>query len=140
MGRKIHHIGIAVKDLKKATKFYQDILGLTLDKELDWEKEGLKAALFPVGDTILELIEPLNPKGQIAQSVADAVNLRDGIIHHLCYTVNNIEEEIKSLVSKGIMMFDEKLEETPGGKAAWLDKKTIEGCMIELVEEGYEIT
>jgi hypothetical protein len=54
--------------------------------------------------------------------------------------VDNIEEEIKDLISKGIKMTDEKPQRTKGGKVAWIDKKELEGFMIELVEEGYEIT
>ena len=141
MFTKIHHLGIGVRNLSESIRFYRDIAGLKLEKEIDWSSEGLKAALFPVGGVILELIEAVDPKGEIAQSLADATKLKDGIIHHLSYTVEDIEEEVKNLVSKGVKMINEKQpEQSQGGKVAWIDKNVIEGCMIELVENNYEIT
>jgi methylmalonyl-CoA/ethylmalonyl-CoA epimerase len=137
---KVHHIGIAVKDLDSAIRFYRDVLGLKPGKMLDWKVEGLKAALFPMGDTILELIQPVKPKGQIAHTIAEGAQAKDGIVHHLCYTVDDIEATMADLRAKGVKLVSETPEQTTGGKAAWLDRRTIDGCMIELVEEGYEIT
>lgn len=139
MYRGIHHLGIGVKDLNKAVKFYQDVLDFELEKKLDWSDSGLKAAIFSVGETKLEFIEAINPKGEIAQSLAEAVNLKDGIVHHLCLSVSDIDETIVRLMSKGIKMINEKPIKAQGGKVAWLDRKTFEGFMIELCEEGYEI-
>lgn len=140
MYKRIHHLGIAVRNLDKTVMFHKDILGLAFEKEVDWDDLGLKAAVFIIGESRLEFIQAIDPKGKVAQAVADAARVKDGAIHHLCYAVDNIEEEVESLLSKGVDMIDEKPKETEGGKVAWLGEKTIEGFMIELVGENYEIS
>jgi len=140
MYKRIHHLGIAVRDLDKTVMFHKDILGLTFEKEVDWNDLGLKAAVFIIGESRLEFIQAIDPKGKVAQAVADTAREKDGAIHHLCYAVDNIEEEVESLLSKGVDMIDEKPNETEGGKVAWLGEKTIEGFMIELVGENYKIS
>ena len=139
MYKKIHHLGIAVRNLEETIRFYKVTLGLELEKEIDWTDMGLRAAVFPIGESKLEFIEAVDPKGEVAEAIADSAKFKDGTIHHLCYAVDNIEEEVRNLMARGIKMIDEKPKDTRGGKVAWLDKSTVEGFMIELVEEDYEI-
>ena len=140
MYKRIHHLGIAVRDLNKAVAFHKDTLGLAFEKEVDWTDLGLKAAVFVIGESRLEFIQAIDPKGKVAQAVADAAKAKDGTVHHLCYAVDNMEEEVKSLLSNGVDMIDKKPKDTAGGKVAWLGEKTIDGFMIELVDENYEVT
>ena len=136
---KLHHIGIGVRDLKKTIELYENILGFKLEKTINWDKEGLKAAIFPIGETKLEFIEPSNPKGEIPLSIAEAVKLKDRIVHHLCFSVGNIEKATKKLMAKGFEVIIEEPQAEAGDKIAWLNESEVGGFMIELCQEGYEI-
>jgi len=62
---KIDHIGIAVKDLDEALKFYEQILGL---KVRDWMKIGAtRGAFLRVGDVDLEPLESKDPNSLIGR-------------------------------------------------------------------------
>jgi catechol 2,3-dioxygenase-like lactoylglutathione lyase family enzyme len=45
MLKKIHHVGIVVRNLEEAFGFYKDTLGLPLHKMATIEDQGVKAAL-----------------------------------------------------------------------------------------------
>jgi methylmalonyl-CoA/ethylmalonyl-CoA epimerase len=136
---RIHHVGIGVTDLEKTIHLYRDILGFPLERRIGWSNLGLKAALFPIGESRLEFIEAIAPQGEIPQSLADAIRVKDGMVHHLAFTVDHIDEKVQELMAKGIKMINEKPLQTEGGKVAWLAQKAVEGYMIELCEEDYEI-
>jgi catechol 2,3-dioxygenase-like lactoylglutathione lyase family enzyme len=67
MLKKIHHIGIVVRNLEEAFKFYKDTLGLPLGKMATVQDQGVKAALLPVGESEIELLEPITPDTGVAK-------------------------------------------------------------------------
>jgi len=136
---KIHHLGIAVRNLSETIRFYRDVMTMEFEKQLDWSQIGLKAALFNIGDTKLEFIEPVQPKGELAQSVANFAKMKDGMVHHLAFTVDDVAAEVDRLKSKGVQMLTEEPIKTEGGTVAWLDMKTVEGFLIELCDMGYTV-
>ena len=64
--QKINHIGIAVRDLDAALPLYTDVLGLPLEGVERVESEGVKVAFLRIGETRIELLEPLGPDSPIA--------------------------------------------------------------------------
>jgi methylmalonyl-CoA/ethylmalonyl-CoA epimerase len=136
----LHHIGIGVSDLDKTIAFYQDIMGFTLEKKIDWEKSGLKAALFSSGESKLEFIQAVKPTGRVALSLEKATQEKDGMVHHLCFAVEDIDGAVKNLVAKKVQMIDEIPRATAGGRIAWLAEEAADGFMIELCDEDYKVT
>ena len=55
---RIDHLGIAVKSIEQAGRFYQ-ALGLTVLKEEE-EDEGVRSVIIPLGESRLRLLEPLD--------------------------------------------------------------------------------
>lgn len=137
MIKRIHHIGIGVKDLEGVLRYYLDTLGLKVLDHVEWP--GLKAALVPIGDVILELIEPIEPQTQVAESLYNLVQEQGGGVHHYCFEVDDIKAEVNRLRSKGVKMIGEAPQQSAGGIIAWLSESTPDGIMIELCQEGYEI-
>ena len=135
----LHHVGIGVRDLEKAIAFYRDILGFTLEKRIDWDKSGLKAALFSTGESKLEFIQAVNPAGRVALSLEKAAREKDGIVHHLCFAVEDIDEAVRALVARKVRMIDEQPQTATGGRIAWLAEDAADGFMIELCDLQYEI-
>jgi methylmalonyl-CoA/ethylmalonyl-CoA epimerase len=136
---KIHHIGIAVKSLLHTIQFYRDVIGIEYEKELDWSQLGLKAALFNLGETKLEFIEPVNPEGDLAKSILEFAQLKDGMVHHMALAVDDVAAEVNRLKSMGVKMLTEEPVKSEGGTVAWLDMKTVDGLLIELCDMNYKV-
>ncbi len=128
---KIDHIGIAVKDLEKALKFYEKVLGLKCNGKEIVTEQKVEVAFLPIGDTEVELLKSTEPNGPIAKHIAK----RGEGIQHIAYRVANIEKAIEKMKEKGIRMIDEKPRYGAGGaKIAFVHPKDTYGVLIELCE------
>ncbi|MCF6461110.1 methylmalonyl-CoA epimerase [Clostridium sp. Cult3] len=131
MVNKVDHIGIAVKDLDEALKFYEEVLGIKCVNTEVVEEQKVKVAFLPIGDTEVELLESTEEDGPIAKFIEK----RGEGIQHIAYRVEDIEKAIEELKEKGIRMIDEKPRYGAGGaKIAFLHPKSTYGVLIELCE------
>ena len=129
MIEKIDHIGIVVKDMKRALEVYTKGLGLTLVKEEFSEEFQVKVAFLPVGEVFVELLEPTGPG-----ILQDFLNERGEGLHHICYKVPDIISTMKEVGEQ--IPFRDK-EPKPGGggsKIAFLNPKYIFNTETELVQ------
>ncbi len=131
MIKKIAHLGVAVKDLEAALRFYADVLGLESSGEEEVPSQKVKTAFLPVGDTTIELLQSTDPDGPIAK----AIEKRGEGIHHIAYEVEDIEAALADLKAKGVRLIDE----TPrpgahGTSVAFIHPKAGLGVLIELCE------
>ncbi|MBN2827335.1 MAG: methylmalonyl-CoA epimerase, partial [Tissierellales bacterium] len=126
---KVDHIGIAVKNLEEALKFYQDTLGMNLQGIEVVEEQKVRVAFLPVGDTEIELLESTDPEGPIAKYI----DKKGEGIQHIAYKVSNIEQSIEEMMAKGVKMIDEKPRYGAGGaKIAFCHPKSTNGVLVEL--------
>ncbi len=65
---------------------------------------GIKAAFLQVGDIIIEPIQPLDEKHWIGQFLEKHGNS----IHHICFEVDDIDQELQTLAAKGVELIDKK--------------------------------
>jgi methylmalonyl-CoA/ethylmalonyl-CoA epimerase len=130
MLKKVDHIGIAVKDLAEAMKFYE-AMGLKCTATEVVEEQKVKVAFFPCGDSEVELLESTSPDGPIAKYIE-----KNGPgIQHLAFKVDNIEKALAELKEKGFRLIDEKPRYGAGGaKIAFVHPKTSFGVLVELSE------
>ena len=129
---KINHIGIAVRNIEEAAKFYTEVLGLKLKHIEVLEHAKLRAAIIPVGESMIELLESTDPEGTIAQYIEK----RGEGIQHLALEVSNIQEALETLEKKGITHIDKKPKTgVEGASIAFLHPKDTK-VLIELVEPG----
>lgn len=130
MLKKVDHIGIAVKDLAEASKFYE-ALGLKSAGTEIVEEQKVKVAFYPVGDSEVELLESTSPDGPIAKYI----DKNGPGIQHIAFRVDNIEKALAELKEKGVRLIDEKPRYGAGGaKIAFLHPKSTFGVLIELSE------
>jgi len=131
MINKIDHLGIAVKDMEAALKFYEGALGLTATKTEVVEEQKVKVAFIPVGDTKVELLESTSPDGPVAKYIE-----KNGEgVQHIAFKVDNIEEALEQLKGKGVRLIDEKPRIGAGGaKIAFIHPKASFGTLIEICE------
>jgi len=131
MIEKIDHIGIAVKSVKETSELLSNILGLKIAGEEIVEKQKVKVAFLPLGDSELELLESTSPEGPIARFIEK----KGEGIQHIAFRVNNIEEVLEKLKKEGVRLIDEKPRYGAGGaKIAFLHPKSTNGILVELCE------
>jgi methylmalonyl-CoA/ethylmalonyl-CoA epimerase len=134
---RLHHIGIGVRNLDAAVRYYGQVLGLQAERTVSWP--GLSAAIVLVGEIAIELIEPLEASTLVAESLLALVREKGGGVHHLCLEVADLAEELSRLKALGVRLIDEVPRETEGGRIAWLQEDAGDGVMLELCERGYQI-
>ncbi|WP_078380390.1 VOC family protein [Sutcliffiella halmapala] len=124
--KKLEHVGIMVKDIKKSITFYTEILGLSLKGELAHPNGTIKLAFLGFqleGETEIELIEGYND------------NLpAEGKVHHLALTVDDVVEEYKRLQLLGVTFIEKEITTLPNG-AKYIFFTGPDGEWIELFEK-----
>lgn len=127
--KRIEHVGVVVKDADQSRALWEGCFGLKFGgtEANDIRKLGL----YPVGESMVELISGIGPDSRHAKMMAEG----KGGINHICFEVENIEEALAELKAKGVPLLDQ----TPrighaGCKIAFLDPKGTDGCLIELAQ------
>lgn len=129
---KVDHIGIAVKSIDAALKFYSELLGLKLEGEETIAEQKVKTVFLPLGDIEIELLESTAPDGPIAKFI----ETRGEGIQHIAFAVDNIEEALQELEDKNFRLIDHKPRMGAGGKKiAFLHPKDSGGVLVELCEK-----
>lgn len=130
--KKIDHIGIAVKSLEESLPFYVDHLHLSLEGIEEVQSQGVKVAFLKIGESKIELLEPLHAESPIAKFIEK----RGEGIHHIALGVSNIEGRIEQLKTDGItMIHNEPVKGAAGAKVAFLHPKSAGGILYELCEK-----
>ena len=132
---KVDHIGIAVKDLDQAKKFYSDMLGMEIMGEVVVEEQKVRVCFIPCGDSEIELLESTSPEGPIAKFIEKNGD-KEGI-QHIAVRVDNVEAAIADLKEKGVRMIDEQPRYGAGGtKIAFVHPKATGGILLDLSERA----
>jgi len=128
---KVDHIGIAVKDLAAAKKFYSEMLGMDALGEEVVDQQKVKVCFIPCGDSEVELLESTSPEGPIAKFIE-----KNGEgIQHIALKVDNIEAALTDLKAKGVRLIDETPRYGAGGASiAFIHPKATGGILLELSE------
>ena len=107
----IDHIGIAVENLESSITFYRDVLGLEYLGTEEVPSQKVRVAMFAVGGSRIELLEPTAEDSPIAI----ALQKRGPGIHHIAYSVDDASEAVKTLIDGGVRMIDKEPREGAGG-------------------------
>ena len=128
----LDHIGIAVKNLDNALEIYARILGLEVEKIRIFDEQKVKIAFLLAGETRIELLEPTDKEGPVARFIEK----RGEGVHHLAFTVADIEAFLQKMKDKGIVVVDEKPRiGAEGFKMAFLHPKSTKNVLVELCEK-----
>ena len=128
-GVRIAHVGIALDSLTKATPFFRDVLGLAEVKISD--SDGAKIKAFAAGESLVELLEPAGEDTPIGKFVAK----RGPGIHHICFSVDDLDAALDRCRSAGIRLIDERPRIGAEGKRiAFIHPSSTAGILIELSE------
>jgi len=133
MKGKIDHIGIAVNSIEESVKLYSELLGVKPSGEEVLEDRGLKVAFLDMGDTRIELLEPIQENSQISKFLAK----KGPGFHHMAYEVENVEESIEKAKELGFKpLTDEGQPGAHNTTIVFLHPKSANGILTELVQHN----
>lgn len=131
MFEKIDHIGVAVEEIEPALQLWRDRLELDVGHREISQEQGVEAVLLDVGADHIELMAPLGPDTPVGKFLAK----RGPGLHHVAYTVSDIEATLTALRQTGLRLIDESprmgLRES---RVAFVHPKALGGVLVELVE------
>ncbi len=149
--QRITEIGVAVHDLKAATKLFVDLFGATASPVYEVARYDMRYRMCRVGKVDFELMEPTGPTGVIAEFLAR----RGQGLHHVAFAVNDIEAGYEALAKKGVSFVDDapvpvhlEGEDFAGRsfsgdvKLAFSHPRSVLGILFEFLEypAGYDAT
>lgn len=130
MIKGLSRVSVAVKDLDDALAFYRDGLGLTVVTEMDLADRGLRLVRLGGNGSEIELLQPTDPNGALAAFLES----RGEGLHHLTLLVEDIEQETRTLLARGVEMIDREVRDGPGGRVAFVHPRSAAGVLVELYE------
>ena len=128
---RIDHIGVAVQNINDALAFFQDALGMKLERVESEEGGRTQVAFLPVGASDVELVEPQDAESGLAKFLAK----RGEGVHHICFEVDDIDAALARLKEKSAQLIDETPRvNAQGVRYAFIHPKSAHGVLIELYQ------
>jgi len=128
---KLHHIGIAVRELEEAVERFS-LLGFKETARGIVEVFNTAISMVQSEETQLEFLQPLG-----TGPVQKFLEKRGEGLHHIAFAVEDLERALNQLKDRGVKLIDEEPRRGFGGhRVAFLHPKSFGGVLIELVEEG----
>ena len=128
---KLDHIGIATKQLAESLAVWRDALGLEIESTEEVVDQGVRIAMLPLGETHIELLEPLSSDSPIGKFLAK----RGPGIHHVAVEVKDIRASLADLAKKGARLIDHEPRVGAGGcLVAFIHPSSTNGVLLELVQ------
>ena len=126
----VDHIGIAVKDIRSALDFLKSNFGIPDAEVVDMDDEGVRACMVEVGQTRLELLEPLSPESTVGRFI----ERRGEGLHHIALNVDDIGGKLTILAGNGLSLIDKEPRHGLSGTIGFVHPRSVFGVLTELVE------
>ena len=130
---RIDHIGIAVKSIEEAARLYVQGLGLELERVETVSEQGVKVGFLPLGESEIELLEPLDATSTVAQFLEK----RGEGLHHICVQVPDIRAAMARLREMGARLLSEEPSQGAGDSlVAFVHPRSANGVLLELCQHS----
>ena len=130
-GWTIDHVAIVVGDLDATLRLYTQTLGFAQLYRETVADQGVEAVGIRSGDSVIELLRPLDAESAIAKFRGEAATK----LHHIAYRVADIEAELARLKAQGVRLIDETPRKgAHGNTIAFLHPKSTAGVLTELCQ------
>ena len=131
----VDHICIAVKNLKKAQKVYEETLGLKLAVKYVAESEKIHVARYYLGGVALELIEATDHDSEVAKFI----KRRGEGVFLISYKVSDVEEGLAELKAKGENTIDKVPRQLMGNRYAFIQPPArLCGVLTEVLDGEFD--
>lgn len=128
---KIDHLGIAVENIAAARGFYE-ALGLRITQEEVIEQEQVRTAMVPLGDSRIELLEPLREDSVVGRFLKK----RGPGLHHVALHVDDIGAALQSLKARGAKLISETVQLGAGGHLYFfVHPSSAGGVLLEICQD-----
>jgi methylmalonyl-CoA epimerase len=132
-GWTIDHVAIVVADLDATIEFYTKTLGMPQLYRETIADQGVEAVGIRTGDSVIELLRPLDEASPIAAFRGTAATK----MHHIAYRVADIVAELARLRDAGVRLIDETPRKgAHGNTIAFLHPKSTGGVLTELCQRS----
>jgi methylmalonyl-CoA/ethylmalonyl-CoA epimerase len=126
--RHIEHIGIAVSNLEKAVRYYEQVLGLECYAIEEVNEQKVRTAFFRVGETKIELLESTEADGPVGKFIEK----RGQGVHHIAFAMDDTDQALKEAEAKGVQLIDKTSRQGAEGlKIGFLHPKSTFGVLTE---------
>lgn len=128
---RLNHVALAVPDLAAASARYRATLGAVVGPPQALPEHGVTVVFVDVGNTKIELLEPLGETSPIAAFLAKNPS---GGMHHLCYEVDDIIAARDRLKAEGARVLGDGEPKigAHGKPVLFLHPKDFFGTLVEL--------
>jgi methylmalonyl-CoA/ethylmalonyl-CoA epimerase len=131
--RRIHHLGVAVRDLEEAFDTYSRLFGAELEHRDRLDEQGVEAIAIKVGESRVELLGALAEDTPVGRFLTN----RGPGMHHVAYWVDDVEAALDHLAREGAQLIDEQPRRGLYGlQVAFVHPDSVHGVLAEVVSDG----
>ncbi|MEO8726746.1 MAG: methylmalonyl-CoA epimerase [Acidobacteriaceae bacterium] len=131
MSFRIDHLGIAVKSIAEARKFYEQ-LGMAVLHEEQVAHEKVNTAMIPCGESRIELLEATSPESTVQRFIEK----RGEGLHHIALHVDDLSATFEELKTKGVRLISDEIKIGAGGHMyVFVHPSAAGGVLVELVQD-----
>jgi methylmalonyl-CoA/ethylmalonyl-CoA epimerase len=128
--RSVHHVAFAVEDLDAAVATYQRLFGARIELRGRMDDQGVEAAYLRIGDGRIELVSALGEDTAVGRFLAK----RGPGMHHVAFEVADVAAALRSLVSAGVEVIDQKPRPGLGGhEVSFVHPDSVHGVLVEVI-------
>jgi methylmalonyl-CoA/ethylmalonyl-CoA epimerase len=132
---RLHHLGFVVADIASAMPGFLRAMGASWDSQIFTDpNQKVKVAFLNTrpGDAQVELVQPDGGDSPVLRFL----NEKGGGLHHACYEVEDLEQELSDFRGRGCLIVKRPKPAVAfqGRRIAWV--LTPEKFLVELLEEG----
>jgi methylmalonyl-CoA epimerase len=127
---RVHHVALVVRSIDAALVLWRDQLGLEHETTMDIASDGVRIAFLGVGESKVELVEPIDP----STGVARFLESKGEGFHHVCLEVGDLGAELDRLAAAGLELIDREPRRGAEGPVAFIHPRSGGGVLIELIE------
>jgi catechol 2,3-dioxygenase-like lactoylglutathione lyase family enzyme len=129
--KKLDHVVIATEDLDDARRLWEKNTGLREDASVDRPLgAGFKVARLPIGESFLELVQPVATEGRFYQQVKE----RGEGLFSISVEVEDLDEAVSFLKGRGVKVSEPEPSIWPGARLARINHAYTHGVSIQLIE------
>ncbi len=129
--RGLAHVGIAVRSIAGVLPFWTGPMGFRHTGTIELDSMKLRIAFLAAGESELELLEPTSPESTVARFL----ERRGEGLHHLSFTVDDIERALEEARAEGLELIDRTPREgSHHTRIAFLHPRAAHGVLVELCQ------
>lgn len=126
---KFNHLGVVVRDMDAAVKYYESFGLFTFQKEFGGGEGRARMRMVESGQNRIELIAPSSGPPMFREFL----DTKGEGIHHVAYTVDSLDAEMAAMAMKNVPVIM-SMRRPDGSGIAFYDFRKSGGVVIELMQ------